>query len=84
MLEYPIKADVALIRAHRADPMGNLVYRKTGRNFGPIMATAAALTIAEVSEVVPAGAIDPEVVVTPGIFVDRVVVADPAPPEVSA
>ncbi len=84
VLEYPIKADVALIRAHRADPMGNLVYRKTGRNFGPIMATAAALTIAEVSEVVPAGAIDPEVVVTPGIFVDRVVVADPAPPEVPA
>ena len=84
VLEYPIKADVALIRAHRADPMGNLVYRKTGRNFGPIMATAAALTIAEVSEVVPAGALDPEVVVTPGIFVDRVVVADPAPPEVPA
>jgi 3-oxoadipate CoA-transferase alpha subunit len=84
VLEYPIKADVALIRAHRADPMGNLVYRKTGRNFGPIMATAATLTVAEVSEVVPLGGIDPEVVVTPGIFVDRVVVADPAPPEVSA
>ena len=84
VLEYPIKADAALIRAHRADRLGNLVYRKTGRNFGPIMATAAALTIAEVSEVVPVGAIDPEVVVTPGIFVDRVVVADPAPPEVSA
>ena len=84
VLEYPIKADVALIRAHRADPMGNLVYRKTGRNFGPIMATAATLTVAEVSEVVLLGSIDPEVVVTPGIFVDRVVVADPAPPEVSA
>jgi 3-oxoadipate CoA-transferase alpha subunit len=84
VLEYPIKADVALIRAHRADPMGNLVYRKTGRNFGPIMATAATLTVAEVSEVVPLGGIDPEVVVTPGIFVDRVVVADPAPPDVSA
>ena len=84
VLEYPIKADVALIRAHRADPMGNLVYRKTGRNFGPIMATAATLTVAEVFEVVPLGGIDPEVVVTPGIFVDRVVVADPAPPEVSA
>jgi len=84
VLEYPIKADVALIRAHRADPMGNLVYRKTGRNFGPIMATAATLTVAEVSEVVLLGGIDPEVVVTPGIFVDRVVVADPAPPEVSA
>jgi 3-oxoadipate CoA-transferase alpha subunit len=84
VLEYPIKADVALIRASRADPMGNLVYRKTGRNFGPIMATAATLTVAEVSEVVPLGGIDPEAVVTPGIFVDRVVVADPAPAEVSA
>jgi 3-oxoadipate CoA-transferase, alpha subunit len=84
VLEYPIKAHVALIRAHRADPIGNLVYRKTGRNFGPIMATAATLTVAEVSEIVPLGGIDPEVVVTPGIFVDRVVVADPAPAEVSA
>jgi 3-oxoadipate CoA-transferase alpha subunit len=84
VLEYPIKADLALIRAHRADPLGNLVYRKTGRNFGPIMATAATLTVAEVSEIVPLGGIDPEVVVTPGIFVDRVVVADPAPAEVSA
>jgi 3-oxoadipate CoA-transferase, alpha subunit len=84
VLEYPIKADVALIRAHRADRLGNLVYRKTGRNFGPIMATAAALTIVEVSEVVPIGGIDPETVITPGIFVDRVVVADPAPPEVPA
>jgi 3-oxoadipate CoA-transferase, alpha subunit len=84
VLEYPIKADLALIRAHRADLLGNLVYRKTGRNFGPIMATAATLTVAEVSEVVPLGGIDPEAVVTPGIFVDRVVVADPAPAEVSA
>jgi 3-oxoadipate CoA-transferase, alpha subunit len=84
VLEYPIKADVALIRAHRADLLGNLVYRKTGRNFGPIMATAAALTIVEVSEVVPIGGIDPETVITPGIFVDRVVVAAPAPPEVPA
>jgi 3-oxoadipate CoA-transferase alpha subunit len=84
VLEYPIKADVALIRGHRADRLGNLVYRKTGRNFGPIMATAAALTIVEVSEVVPIGGIDPETVITPGIFVDRVVVADPAPPEVPA
>lgn len=84
VLELPIKGDLALIRAHRADPMGNLVYRKTGRNFGPIMATAAALTVAEVSEVVPIGSLDPEAVVTPGIFVDRVVVADPAPAEVPA
>ena len=84
VLEYPIKGDVALIRAYRADGRGNLVYRKTGRNFGPIMATAAALTIAEVSEIVPPGGLDPEVVITPGIFVDRVVVADPAPAETSA
>jgi 3-oxoadipate CoA-transferase alpha subunit len=75
LLEYPIRGDVALVRASVADEMGNLVYRKTGRNFGPIMASAAALTIAEVSRVVPVGALDPEVVVTPGIFVDRVVVA---------
>ena len=74
LLEFPIRADVALIRAHVADGMGNLVYRKTGRNFGPIMATAAELTIAEVTEVVATGALDPEAVVTPGIFVDRVVV----------
>jgi 3-oxoadipate CoA-transferase, alpha subunit len=72
VLEYPIHADVALIRAHTADEAGNLVYRKTGRNFGPIMATAARLTIAEVTRVVPF--LDPETVVTPGIYVDRVVV----------
>jgi 3-oxoadipate CoA-transferase alpha subunit len=59
--------------------MGNLVYRKTGRNFGPIMATAAALTIVEVTETVPLGAMDPEVVVTPGIYVDRVVATSPTP-----
>jgi 3-oxoadipate CoA-transferase alpha subunit len=75
LLEYPISGDVALVRAHVADEMGNLVYRKTGRNFGPIMASAAALTVAEVNCVVPTGSLDPEVVVTPGIFVDRVVVA---------
>ncbi|HEY8481387.1 MAG TPA: 3-oxoacid CoA-transferase subunit A [Spirillospora sp.] len=75
VLEYPIRGDVALIRAHRSDEMGNLVYRKTARNFGPIMATAAALTVVEVEEVVPTGALDPESVVTPSIYVDRVVVA---------
>ncbi|GAA0895806.1 3-oxoacid CoA-transferase subunit A [Pseudonocardia zijingensis] len=74
VLEHPIRADVALIRAHTADGAGNLVYRKTGRNFGPIMATAARLTIAEVTRTVPVGGLDPEAVVTPGIFVDRVVV----------
>jgi 3-oxoadipate CoA-transferase, alpha subunit len=73
VLEYPIHADVALIQAERADRWGNLTYRKTARNFGPIMATAAKLTIAEVREVVPLGGIDPEHVVTPGIFVQRVV-----------
>ena len=84
VLEYPIKADVALIRAFRSDRLGNLVYRKTGRNFGPIMATAAHLTVVEVTEIVEVGDLDPEAVVTPGIFVDRVVVAEPAPAEVWA
>jgi 3-oxoadipate CoA-transferase, alpha subunit len=72
LLEYPIKGDVALIGGYVGDRMGNLVYRKTARNFGPVMATAAALTIAEVQRVVEIGQIDPEVVVTPGIFVDRI------------
>jgi 3-oxoadipate CoA-transferase alpha subunit len=75
LFELPLRADVALVRAHRADELGNLVYRKTARNFGPIMATAADLTVVEVSDVVPVGGIDPEHVVTPGIFVDRVVIA---------
>ncbi|MFB4308538.1 3-oxoacid CoA-transferase subunit A [Actinomadura sp. GTD37] len=73
ILEYPIKGDVALISAHRADTMGNLVYRKTARNFGPVMATAATTTIVQVGGVVPVGDLDPEAVVTPGIYVDRVV-----------
>jgi 3-oxoadipate CoA-transferase alpha subunit len=73
VLEYPIRGDVALIKAHRADRMGNLVYRKTARNFGPVMATAAATTVVQVGEIVEAGQIDPEAVVTPGIFVDRMV-----------
>jgi 3-oxoadipate CoA-transferase alpha subunit len=73
VLEYPIKGDVALISAHRADAMGNLVYRKTARNFGPVMATAATTTIVQVGGIVPVGGIDPETVVTPGIYVDRVV-----------
>lgn len=77
VLEYPIRGDYALISAHRADTAGNLVYRKTARNFGPVMATAAATTIAQVSEVVPVGDLDPEAVVTPSIFVDRVVTAQP-------
>ncbi|MGH8861129.1 MAG: 3-oxoacid CoA-transferase subunit A [Jatrophihabitantaceae bacterium] len=73
VLEYPIRGDAALIKAHRADTTGNLVYRKTARNFGPVMATAAATTIAQVSQIVQPGEIDPEAVVTPGIFVDRLV-----------
>ena len=72
-LEYPIKADVALISAYRADRWGNLVYRETARNFGPIMASAATTTVVQVDELVPLGALEPETVVTPGIFVDRVV-----------
>jgi 3-oxoadipate CoA-transferase alpha subunit len=75
VLELPIKGDVALIGAHVADRMGNLTYRKTARNFGPVMATAADTVIAQVSRVVDVGEIDPEVVVTPGIYVDRVVAA---------
>lgn len=73
VLESPLKADFALVKAHVADGMGNLTYRKTARNFGPIMATAAAYTIVQVHSVVPTGGLDPEVVVTPGIFVDTVV-----------
>jgi len=73
VLEYPIRGDVALIGAHTADRAGNLVYRKTARNFGPVMATAATTVIAQVASVVETGTIDPEVVVTPGIYVDRVV-----------
>jgi len=75
VLVLPIKGDLALIGAHRADRAGNLIYRKTARNFGPVMATAATTVVAQVREVVDVGEIDPEVVVTPGIYVDRVVVA---------
>jgi 3-oxoadipate CoA-transferase alpha subunit len=63
---------MALIAADRADTAGNLVYRKTARNFSPIMATAAPIVVAQVNDVVPLGGLDPEAVVTPGIFVDRV------------
>ncbi|HCH48435.1 MAG TPA: 3-oxoadipate CoA-transferase [Glutamicibacter sp.] len=73
VLETPIHADFALIKALKADTLGNLVYRKTARNFGPIMATAAKAAIVQVDEVVQPGAIDPENVITPGIFVDTVV-----------
>jgi 3-oxoadipate CoA-transferase alpha subunit len=73
VLEYPIKADFALIKARRGDRWGNLVYRKAARNFNPIMAMAAACTVAQVDEIVALGALDPEHIVTPGIFVHRVV-----------
>jgi 3-oxoadipate CoA-transferase, alpha subunit len=73
LLEYPIRGDVALIKAFRADRMGNLVYRKTARNFGPVMATAAAVTVAQVAEIVDVGELDPEAVVTPAIYVNRLV-----------
>ncbi|UBH04803.1 3-oxoadipate CoA-transferase subunit A [Leucobacter sp. Psy1] len=73
VLEYPIQADYALISARKADRWGNLVFRETARNFGPVMATAAATTVAQVDEFVELGDLDPESIVTPGIFVNRVV-----------
>jgi 3-oxoadipate CoA-transferase, alpha subunit len=76
VLEYPIHGDAALIGAHLGDRAGNLVYRKTARNFGPVMAAAATTTIAQVSRVVEVGELDPEAVVTPGIYVDRLVEVD--------
>lgn len=74
VLEYALPGDVALIKALYADETGNLVYRKTARNFGPVMATAAAHTVVQVEELLPAGALDPEAVVTPGLYVDTVTV----------
>ncbi len=76
VLEMPIYGDVALIKAERGDRWGNLVYRKAARNFGPVMATAAKHTVATVHEVVELGALDPEHIVTPGIFVHRIVKID--------
>ncbi|MES2243640.1 MAG: 3-oxoacid CoA-transferase subunit A [Pseudomonadota bacterium] len=76
VLEMPIYGDVALIKAERGDRWGNLVYRKAARNFGPVMATAAKQTVATVHEIVELGALDPEHIVTPGIFVHRIVKID--------
>lgn len=73
VLEYPIHGDVALIKAERGDRWGNLTYRQAARNFGPVMAMAARFTVATVHEIVPLGALDPEAVVTPGIFVSQLV-----------
>ena len=73
VLEYPIRGDLALIKAERGDRWGNLVYRKAARNFGPVMATAAAKTVASVHAIAELGKLDPETIVTPGIFVSQVV-----------
>lgn len=81
VLEYPLHADYALIKAERGDRWGNLVYRKTARNFGPIMASAARIAVAQVRETVELGELNPETVVTPGIFVQRVVQIAPAAKE---
>jgi 3-oxoacid CoA-transferase A subunit len=75
LFQEPITADVALIRAHKADVLGNLIYRETARNFNPLMATAAKVVVAEVDEIVPRGALDPEHVVTPHLYVDHLVLA---------
>lgn len=72
VLEHALRGDVALVGAHIADRMGNVVYRKTARNFGPVMATAAPMTVVQVHRVVETGSIDPETIVTPSVFVDRV------------
>lgn len=73
VLEHSLHADVALIKAHRADQLGNLTYRTTGRNFNPAMATAGRLVLAEVDAIVPTGGIAPDEVITPHIYVDRIV-----------
>jgi 3-oxoadipate CoA-transferase alpha subunit len=73
VLESPLHADFALIKAEKGDRWGNLTYRMTARNFGPVMAMAAKTTVASVHEIVPLGSLDPESVVTPGLFVQRVV-----------
>lgn len=75
ILEDALGADYAFIKAHKADRIGNLVYRKAARNFNPIMATAAKMTIVEVEEIVPVGALEPEIIMTPSVFVDRIVQA---------
>ena len=76
ILEYPLKADFALIRAHKADRYGNCVYQGTSRNFNPVMAGAAKVTIIEVDELVELGGLDPENIVTPSIYVDRIAVRE--------
>ena len=82
VLEHPIHSDYALIKAERGDRWGNLVYRKTARNFGPIMATAARCTVAQVNRIVEVGELDPETIVTPGVYVKRIVHVPRAEPAV--
>ena len=78
-MEYGIKADFALVKAETADRYGNLLYHATARNFGPIMCTAAGVSIVQVKKIVEPGQIDPEIVITPGIFVQKVIeVTNPA------
>jgi 3-oxoacid CoA-transferase subunit A len=77
VLERGIRTDLSLVKAWKADPAGNLIYRKTARNFNPMAATCGRVTVAEVEELVPLGAIDPDEVDTPGIFVQRIVVTRP-------
>lgn len=74
VMEYPLKGDVALINAQKGDRLGNIIYNKSGRNFGPVMAMAATTTIVQVEEFVEVGQIDPELIITPGIFVDSIFV----------
>ncbi len=76
VLEHALRADFALIRAQKSDTSGNLVYHRAARNFNPIMATAAEITIVEVAEIVDAGQIDPETVITPAMYVDRIVIGE--------
>ena len=76
ILEYPLKADFALVRAYKADRYGNCVYQGTSRNFNPVMAGAAKVTIVEVDELIELGSLDPEIIVTPGIYVDRIAVRE--------
>lgn len=76
LLEHALHADFALIKAYRADKTGNLVYHRAARNFNPVMATAADVTIVEVTEIVDAGQLDPEAIITPAIYVHRIVIGD--------
>ncbi len=75
VLEYALTADVALIKAYKADRLGNLIYSKTARNFNPLMATAAGFTIVQVEEIVPIGSLDPDTIITPHLYVDAIVEA---------